>query len=88
MPGQSFVIGGLIDNRVQETINRVPGLGHIPLLGKIFNSRVRSKNNTELLVLVTPEFPEVYEAGSELPEIPMPVDFLPPVSEDWLKWKN
>jgi pilus assembly protein CpaC len=88
MPGQSFVIGGLIDNRVQETINRVPGLGHIPLLGKIFRSRLRSKNNTELLVLVTPEFPEVYEAGSELPEIPMPVDFLPPVTEDWIKWKN
>ena len=88
MPGQSFAIGGLIDNRVQETINRVPGLGHIPLLGKIFRSRIKSKNNTELLVLVTPEFPEVYEAGEELPELAMPIDFLPPVHEDWIRWKK
>jgi len=86
MPGQSFAIGGLIDNRVTETINRVPGLGHIPLLGKIFRSRVHDKSNTELLVLVTPEFPEVYEAGDERPDVPRPIDFLPPVKEDEMKW--
>ena len=88
MPGQSFVIGGLIDNRVQETINRIPGLSHIPLLGQIFKSRTKTKNNTELLVLVTPEFPEVYEPGDELPEIEMPIDFLPPTSEGSLRWKK
>jgi pilus assembly protein CpaC len=88
MPGQSFAIGGLIDNRVQDTINRVPGLAHIPLLGKIFKSRLRDKNTTELLVLVTPEFPELYEAGDELPELSMPEDFLPPATENWVKWKN
>ena len=87
MPGQSFAIGGLIDNRVSETINRVPGLGHIPLLGKIFRSRSKQKNNTELLVFVTPEFPEPYEPGEEWPDVPRPVDFLPPVTEGELKFK-
>ena len=80
-PGQSFAIGGLIDNRVSETINRVPGLGHIPLLGKIFTSRSKAKNNTELLVLVTPEFPVPFEPGEKLPEVPLPVEFMPPAVE-------
>jgi pilus assembly protein CpaC len=87
MPGQSFAIGGLIDNRMSQTINRVPGLGHIPLLGKIFTSHTKSKNNTELLVLVTPEFPDVIEPGEELPDVPRPVPFLPPASEDDAKFK-
>src|SRR5712692_10499061 len=53
--GQSFVIGGLLDNRLTETLSRVPGLANIPLLGKLFQSRSINRNNTELLVLVTPE---------------------------------
>ena len=82
MPGQSFVIGGLIDNRMVENLNRVPGLSSIPLLGELFKSRSRNKNSSELLVIVTPEFPEVIEAGEPLPEVSMPLDFLPPISED------
>jgi len=82
MPGQSFVIGGLLDQRLVESINRIPGLSKIPLLGELFKSRTRSKNNTELLVIVTPEFPEVYEAGEPGPEVSMPLDFLPPIAED------
>ena len=88
LPGQSFAIGGLIDNRVSETINRIPGLGHIPLLGKLFRSRSMQKNNTELLVFVTPEFPEPYEPGEERPDIPRPLDFLPPDADGELKFKN
>jgi len=82
MPGQSFVIGGLLDNRLVESINRIPGLSKIPLLGELFKSHTRSKNNTELLVLVTPEFPEVYEAGEPTPELKLPREFLPPTAED------
>ena len=82
LPGQSFVIGGLLDQRLVESINRIPGLSKIPLLGELFKSRSRTKNNTELLVIVTPEFPEVIEAGEELPSIAMPLDFLPPLAED------
>ncbi len=77
MPGQSFVIGGLIDQRVTETLNRIPGLSKIPLLGELFKSRSLGKNNTELLVLVTPEFPEAYRQSEPVPHLEMPIDFLP-----------
>jgi pilus assembly protein CpaC len=77
MPGQSFVIAGLIDQRVQETVNKIPGLASIPLVGKIFTSHNKTKNNTELLVLVTPEFPQVVEPGEPLPDVQRPVAPMP-----------
>ena len=70
--GQSFVIGGLIDNRLTETIDKIPGLSKLPLLGKLFQSRSVQKNNSELLVLVTPELVRRSRAGEEKPEIKMP----------------
>ena len=81
MPGQSFVIGGLIDNRMTETVSRIPGLSSIPLIGAIFKSTSRDKQNTELMVLVTPEFPTVIEAGEEKPMLPMPANFMEPLAE-------
>jgi pilus assembly protein CpaC len=53
--GQSFVIGGLIDDRTTETFARIPGLSSIPLIGELFKSRNESRAKTELLVMVTPE---------------------------------
>ena len=38
--GQSFVIAGLLDNRMTETLNKIPGLANIPLLGKLFQQQV------------------------------------------------
>ena len=73
---QSFAIGGLLDNRVVETWNKVPGLGDIPLIGKLFQSMSRSKNNTELLIMVTPEMVRPIPAGKPVPEIGMPIPFL------------
>ncbi len=74
--GQSFVIGGLIDNRMTETIDKVPGLSKLPILGKLFQSRSVQKNNSELLVLVTPELVRPIQAGEDKPEIKMPGAFL------------
>ncbi|MGC2368447.1 MAG: type II and III secretion system protein family protein [Candidatus Sulfotelmatobacter sp.] len=51
--GQSFVIAGLIDNRVTDTWNKIPGLGDIPILGAFFKSKNISKSNSELMVLCT-----------------------------------
>jgi pilus assembly protein CpaC len=51
--GQSFVIAGLIDNRVTDTWEKVPGLGDIPILGAFFRSKNVSKSNQELMVLCT-----------------------------------
>jgi pilus assembly protein CpaC len=74
--GQSFVIAGLMDDRVRATFNRIPGLSHIPVLGEIFKSRDRKKSKTELIVLVTPEIVDPIDAGEPMPSPPMPVKFL------------
>src|SRR6202008_5104340 len=51
--GQSFVIAGLMDNRVTDIYNKIPGLGDIPILGNFFRSRSAQKSNSELMVLCT-----------------------------------
>ena len=51
--GQSFVIAGLIDNRLTEIGNKIPGLGDIPILGNLFKSKNLQKSKTELMVLCT-----------------------------------
>jgi pilus assembly protein CpaC len=51
--GQSFVIAGLIDNRVTDIFNKMPGLGDIPILGNLFRSKSYQKSNSELMVLCT-----------------------------------
>jgi pilus assembly protein CpaC len=78
--GQSFLIGGLLDNTETETFEKVPFLGDIPILGKFFQSMTRTKNNTELIVLVTPEIVAPIPAGQPTPELKYPVAFLPPNS--------
>jgi pilus assembly protein CpaC len=74
--GQSFVIAGLMDNRMTETISKIPGLASIPLLGKLFTSKTISRNNSELMVIVTPEVVRPIPAGQPLPALNMPVKFL------------
>lgn len=74
--GQSFVIAGLIDNRLTESMSRIPGLSSLPILGNFFKSRDVSKNNTELIVMVTPEITMPLQAGDIKPSVPMPKDFL------------
>jgi len=74
--GQSFVIGGLLDNQVTETLAKVPGLGSIPLFGKLFQSRTVQKNKTELLVLVTAEIVRPIAADQPAPSIGFPSPFL------------
>jgi pilus assembly protein CpaC len=75
--GQSFVVGGLLDNEETETFQKIPFLGDIPVLGKFFQSMQRTKTNTELIVIVTPEIVAPIGAGSALPELKYPTSFLP-----------
>jgi len=51
--GQSFIIAGLMDNRVTNIANKIPGLGDIPILGNFFKSKSAQKSNSELMVLCT-----------------------------------
>jgi len=75
--GQSFVIAGLLDNTITESLNKIPGIGDIPLLGKLFQSRSRTRNNSELMVLVTPELVLPIPAAGAHPDVRMPEAFLP-----------
>ncbi len=74
--GQSFAIGGLLDNRVTQTLSRVPGLSSIPLLGKLFESRSTTKSKTELLVLVTPEIVRPIPVDQPGPSLGYPIPFM------------
>jgi len=75
--GQSFVIGGLLDNRTTEALSKIPGLGDIPLLGKLFQSKTVARNNTELMVIITPEIVRPIPTGQALPELKYTRKFLP-----------
>lgn len=52
--GQSFAIAGLIENSLTQDVSKLPGLGDIPILGALFSSNRFQRNETELLVVVTP----------------------------------
>jgi pilus assembly protein CpaC len=74
--GQSFVIAGLIDDRVTENLGKVPGLASIPLLGTLFKSRQENKSKTELIVVVTPEITSPPQAAAAIPAPAMPKSFM------------
>ena len=78
--GQSFAIGGLLDNRESQTFSKIPFIGDIPILGKFFQSISKTKNNTELIVIVTPEIVNPIPAGGPVPAIKYPETFLPSAS--------
>ncbi len=52
--GQTIAIAGLIDERVRESAQKLPGLGEIPVLGLLFSSEEFQKGQTELIMFVTP----------------------------------
>jgi pilus assembly protein CpaC len=70
--GQSFAIGGLLDRQMTETLEKVPLLSSIPVLGKLFQSRSTTKENNELLVIVTPEVLRPMAQGQEPPRLEFP----------------
>jgi len=69
--GQSFVVAGLLDNRLTESLTKIPGLGNLPVLGRLFQSRTFTRNTSELLVLVTPELVRPIPTEVALPSLPM-----------------
>jgi len=79
--GQSFAIGGLLDNRSTKNFSKIPYLGDVPILGKFFQSISTSRLNTELIVIVTPEIVAPVPAGAPVPALKYPDKFLPSNSE-------
>ena len=76
--GQSFAIGGLLDNRETEVFNKIPFIGDIPILGKFFQSKQKNRTNTELMVIVTPQLVRPTPSGQTIAGPNFPVPFLPP----------
>lgn len=52
--GQTMSIAGLMNENMREVVNKFPGLGDIPILGQLFRSQSYRKDETELVILVTP----------------------------------
>ena len=74
--GQSFVVAGLLDRRETSAMTKLPFISSIPVLGSLFKSKTENKNNTELVMLVTPEVTEPLGPNDPKPEPYFPKDFL------------
>jgi len=68
--GESFVIGGLVSQSVMRNVNKVPGLGDIPVLGAFFKSVSLSREDKELLFIVTPRLVRPLAEGTPLGPMP------------------
>ncbi len=78
--GQSFAIAGLLDNRVTKQLEKIPGIGDIPILGKLFQSEAVTKSNNELIIVVTPHIVQPFAVGQTPPGLAFPASFLPPTT--------
>ena len=52
--GQTFAVAGLMNNTVTSQMSKIPGIGDIPILGLLFRSKAARKDQTELVVMITP----------------------------------
>lgn len=68
--GQSFMIGGLLQNNHNNQIEKTPGLGDLPVLGALFRSNGFQRNETELVIVVTPYLVKPVDAN----QIALPTD--------------
>ena len=77
---QTFAIAGLLNNTMNSTLQKIPGIGDIPILGQLFRSKAAQKNQTELVVMITPEILPNNSSGVT-PSLPRtPESYLPPLS--------
>ena len=68
--GQSIMIAGLLSNNSQNSIDKAPGLGDVPILGNLFRSSNYRRGETELVIIVTPYLVKPVDAG----RIALPTD--------------
>jgi pilus assembly protein CpaC len=79
---QTFAIAGLLNNSMTNTMQKIPGIGDIPILGLLFQSKAAQKNRTELVVMITPEILRADSPGAtgQLPRLQEP--FLPGLDQN------
>jgi len=72
--GESFALAGLLQNSTTQNVSRLPWLGDIPVLGQLFRSDQFQRNETELIIIVTP-----YLVKPSATALAAPTDgFVPP----------
>ena len=67
--GQSFAIAGLLQDQMENAMTYLPGIGDIPILGMLFNSRQFQRRETELVVVVTARLVNPVN-GADMPSVP------------------
>lgn len=67
MDGQSLAIAGLIKNNVKQAVDRVPGLGEVPVLGALFRSSEFQGDRSELMFVITPRLIKPLDPNYILP---------------------
>jgi len=75
--GQTIVIGGLLSDKLRESISKFPGLGDIPILGQLFSSQEYISGQTELVIMVTPRLVRPFNKDGMI----LPTDGFVPVSD-------
>lgn len=81
--GQTFAIAGLLNNTMNSTLKKIPGIGDIPILGLLFRSKAAQKEQTELVVMITPQILPRNSPGvtTALPRTPEPFLAPPPAAK-------
>lgn len=79
--GESFAIAGLIQQDFKTTVDQVPLLGSLPIIGSLFRSSSFQKGETELLIIVTPRLvqpirPDQVRLPTDRVADPIPADVL------------
>lgn len=64
--GQSFAVGGLLSSKTTKLQNQVPWLGQVPVIGTLFRNSSSQKEETELVVIVTPHIVRPVKPGEQL----------------------
>ena len=82
--GQTFILAGLLDNKVSKQVSKIPLLGDIPVLGALFRSTRYQNNETELMVMVTPKLVRPLNK-EELPALPTETMKPEEISPDMLR---
>jgi pilus assembly protein CpaC len=86
--GQTFAIAGLMNNSVTSSLQKIPGIGDIPILGLLFKSKASRREQTELVVMITPQIIRPGSPGAAaalpglseryMPPLPKPLPSPPP----------
>ncbi len=81
--GQSFAIAGILQESTRENLSKYPGLGDIPILGALFKSKSYQKNETELVIIVTPHLVKPLNMAEQS----LPTDFyIEPDDAEFYLW--